>query len=176
MRLYKPFKGVYPKVHHTAFIAETAVLIGDVTIGANSSVWYGCVLRGDVAPIVVGENTNIQDGTVIHTASEALSRDGQPRPTLIGDNVTVGHMALLHACTIESLAFVGMKACVLDGAKVCSGAMLGAGSLLGAFKEVPTDELWVGLPAKFSRLLTQKEQDFLALSAKQYCDLSNAYK
>src|SRR5271167_547820 len=127
-----PFKGKTPKIDPKAFVAPGAVVIGDVEIGPESSIWFGCILRGDVNYIRIGARTNIQDGTVIHTASglqparmgaeTKIPKDGYP--TMIGDDVTVGHMALLHACTLQSKSFVGMKAAVLDGCTVESGAML----------------------------------------------------
>src|SRR5262245_43387491 len=112
-----PYRGIMPKIHETAFIAPTASIIGDVEIGAGSNIWYGAVLRGDVNPIKIGKNTNIQDGTVIHTTSNFQG-------TTVGDNVTVGHLAILHACTVEDYGFVGMQACVMDGAVVENRGML----------------------------------------------------
>src|SRR5580693_9151572 len=127
------YRGVMPKIDPTAFIAPGAVIVGDVEIGPESSVWFGCVVRGDVNIIRIGARTNIQDGTIIHVASGlqparmgvTAPQDGYP--TLIGDNVTVGHMTLLHACTVESNGFVGMQAAVMDGAKIESNGMLAAG-------------------------------------------------
>jgi carbonic anhydrase/acetyltransferase-like protein (isoleucine patch superfamily) len=133
--LIRPFKGKTPKIHPSAFIAETAVIIGDVEIGPETGVWYGAVIRGDVNRIRIGAHTNIQDGCVIHVDSEGEHWEGIP--TLIGDNVTIGHKALLHACTIESDAFVGMGSIVLDGAVVESGGMLAAGAMLTPKKRIP---------------------------------------
>src|SRR5580693_6024893 len=132
------YRGVMPKIDPTAFIAPGAVIIGDVEIGPETSIWFGCVLRGDVNVIRIGARTNIQDGTVIHVASGLQparmgAGSGIPEggyPTIIGDDVTVGHMALLHACTLADNSFVGMRATVMDGCVVESFAMLAAGALL----------------------------------------------
>jgi gamma-carbonic anhydrase len=172
MPIIKAFQGKSPSIHPTAFIAETAVLVGDVTIHAHASIWYNCVLRGDVAPIIIGEGSNIQDGTIIHVASQGLI--GVAKPTMVGKNCTVGHMALLHACTVEDEAFVGMQACLLDGSLVQTQAMLGAGSLLTGGKIVPTGFLWAGRPAKPLRALTLEERVFLTQSAKHYQALAIA--
>jgi carbonic anhydrase/acetyltransferase-like protein (isoleucine patch superfamily) len=166
MPILKTFQGKKPIIHPTAFIAENAVLVGDVTIHANASIWYNCVLRGDVAPIVIGEGSNIQDGTIIHVASQGLT--GMAKPTVVGKNCTVGHMALLHACTLADDAFVGMQACLLDGSHVESQAMLGAGALLTGGKIVHSGFLWTGRPAKQQRALTAEERAFIVRSAQHY--------
>lgn len=163
-----PYKGITPRIHPSAFVAETAVVIGDVEIGAGSNIWFGCVVRGDVNIIRIGENSNVQDGCVVH-----VSTGGQG--THIGDNVTVGHMALLHDCTVESNSFVGMKACMLDKAKLESGSMLAAGGLLTPGKVVPKGELWAGNPAKHFRPLTDKDLAMIAKSSERYCELANEY-
>lgn len=126
--LLKPYRGISPKIHETAFIAENAVIIGDVEIGPYTNIWYGVVMRGDVNDIKIGARTNIQDGTVIHTS---LGVQG----TYIGDDVTIGHMALLHACTIGNKAFVGMQSLVMDEAIVEDEAMVAAGSLVAPRKK-----------------------------------------
>lgn len=175
------YNGILPRIHPTAFIAPGAVIVGDVEIGPESSVWFGCVLRGDVNHIRIGSRTNIQDGTIIHVASGAQpARLGQKAPaagfpTLIGDRVTVGHMALLHACVIESDAFIGMKSGVLDGAVVQSGGMLAAGALLTPGKVLTGGTLWAGSPAKFWRELTEADKDQFELRATQYAELGAAY-
>lgn len=168
MPIIRPFKGVMPRIHPTAFIAENAVIIGDVEIGAESSVWYGCTLRGDVNNIVIGQRTNIQDHTMIHVSSTTQG-------TYIGDDVTVGHAALLHACTIGNRAFIGMQACVMDDSKVEDEAMIAAGALVTSGKTIPARQLWGGSPAKFMRDLTEKDIGFLPFSAKRYVDLSRVY-
>ncbi len=180
-----PYKGNLPKIHPTAFVAPGAVVIGDVEIGAESSVWFGCVLRGDVNHIRIGERSNIQDGCVIHVASGLQpARLGQPAevmpeagyPTIIGDNVTVGHMTLLHACTLDDSAFVGMHAAVMDGARVESYAMLAAGAMLTPGKTIKRGELWAGRPAKFWRRLTDDNIAQFDMRAQQYVDLAGDYK
>ena len=138
----KPFKNISPKTGRDVFIAETAAIIGDVTIGDDSSVWYGCTLRGDVNDVKIGRRTNIQDGSVIHVSSTTQG-------TYIGDDVTVGHMALLHACTVGNRAFIGMKACIMDDATVEDGAMVAAGALLTSGKVVPSGQLWGWAPARY---------------------------
>ncbi len=163
-----PFRGVYPKIHPSAFIAETATVIGDVEIGADSSIWYGCVLRGDVHHIRIGAGVNIQDGTVVHVA-------GDMYPTLIGDRVTVGHMALIHACTLEDDAFVGMKACVMDGSVVKAWGMVAAGGLVTPGKTVGSGELWAGSPAKYWRDLGEDDRRVMRSTADHYAGLARDY-
>jgi carbonic anhydrase/acetyltransferase-like protein (isoleucine patch superfamily) len=157
-----------PVVGGQVFIAENAALIGDVVVGDQSSIWYNCVLRGDVNNIIIGSRTNIQDGTVIHVSSTGQG-------TYIGDDVTVGHMALLHACTIESKSFIGMKACVMDGAIVETGAMVAAGALVTPDKRVLSGQLWAGAPARMMRLLTTAEQDYISHSAVHYVGIAKDY-
>jgi gamma-carbonic anhydrase len=175
MPLLKSYNGRWPQVDPSAFLAETAVLIGNVRVGAKASIWYGCVLRGDVAPIVIGEGSNIQDGTVIHTGSPELSPTQQESPTVVGRHVTVGHMALLHACTIEDHCLIGMKACVMDGAIVEQGALVAAGAVVSPKKRVSSKTLWAGLPAKYLRDLTPDDQAWIARSATQYQELAKIY-
>ena len=176
-----PYRGIMPKIDPTAFIAPGAVVIGDVEIGAGSSVWFGCVLRGDVNQIRIGARTNIQDGTVIHVASGEQPASAKSKippngyPTLIGDDVTVGHMALLHACTVESRGFVGMKAMVMDGSTIKSEGMLGAGAMLTPGKIVASGELWTGSPAKFWRHLTPDDIAQFDLRSGQYERLAQDY-
>jgi len=172
--LIKRYAGVMPKIAADAFIAETATVIGQVEIGAGSSVWYGCVLRGDSNVIRIGARTNIQDGTVIHVNHEREGAVGTK--TTIGDDITVGHMALLHACTLEDGCFIGMKACIMDGVVVESGAMVAAGALVTPGKRVKRGELWAGSPAKFMRALTEKEIAYFAYSAEHYAELAASYR
>ncbi|PZP56875.1 MAG: gamma carbonic anhydrase family protein [Micavibrio aeruginosavorus] len=169
MVMIKKFKNILPAMDKTTFIAENAVIIGDVEIGAESSVWYNCVLRGDVNDIKIGERTNIQDGSIIHVSSTTQG-------TYIGDDVTVGHCALLHACTIGNRAFIGMQACVMDDAIVEDEAMVAAGALVTPGKRIPSHQLWGGSPAKFMRNLTEEEIKFLKFSAERYVRLSREYK
>lgn len=171
--MIRDFNGVTPKIHETAFVAETAAVIGNVEIGPKSSIWYGVVIRGDMNYIHIGANTNIQDGTVIHVDSEGEHWNGLP--TLIGDNVTVGHRVMLHACTLEDNSFVGMSATVLDGAVVESGAMVAAGALVTPGKRVLKGQLWGGVPARYMRDLRQEEKDYFDLVTEHYLDVSGRY-
>jgi carbonic anhydrase/acetyltransferase-like protein (isoleucine patch superfamily) len=168
MALILPYNGIMPKVDPSAFIAENAVIIGDVEIGADTSIWYGCVLRGDVNHIRIGARTNIQDGTIIHV-------NHINGPTIIGNGVTVGHQALLHACQLQDHAFVGMGAKVLDYAIVETNAMVAAGAMVTQSKRVPSGELWAGTPAKLFRPLSQEEVDNISYSENNYVELAKKY-
>ncbi|MBV9522369.1 MAG: gamma carbonic anhydrase family protein [Alphaproteobacteria bacterium] len=163
-----PFRGLAPRIAASAFIAPGAVIIGDVEIGERANIWFGCVLRGDIAGIVVGADTNIQDGTVVHVST------GKPA-THIGANVTIGHMALIHACRLEDGSFVGMKACVADGAVIESGAMVAAGALVTPGKRVPTGELWGGSPARLMRRLSEEERRHNRELPGRYVELAKDY-
>jgi carbonic anhydrase/acetyltransferase-like protein (isoleucine patch superfamily) len=164
------FEGVTPSIHPDAWVAPTAVVIGQVTIGARSSVWYHCVLRGDTNTITIGERSNIQDGTIIHV-------NAGRQCTTIGDDVTVGHAAIIHACTLENRAFVGMGATVLDDAVIEEGGVLAAGSVLPPGKRIGRLELWMGNPAKLVRVLTeeQRAQGF-DRTAGHYVELSGRHR
>ncbi len=174
-----PFNGMTPKVHPDAFIAETAVLIGDVEVGAGSSIWYGCVLRGDINRIRVGEGTNIQDGSIVHVNHDPAGdyrETGGGMPTFIGDHITIGHMALIHACTLESHCFIGMRSVVMDEAVVKPYGMVAAGALVTPRKVVGEGELWAGSPARRLRSLSDEDRKNLPYIAKHYGKLSAAYK
>lgn len=160
-----PYQHTRPGIDNTAFIGAGAQVIGDIVIGAKSSIWYNCVLRGDVNIIRIGRDTNIQDGTVIHVATRGNG-------THIGDRVTVGHMALLHDCVLEDDSFVGMGAIVMDGARVESGGMLAAGGMLTPGKVVPMGELWSGRPARFMRKKNDEDNALTTWSWKHYVTLA----
>jgi gamma-carbonic anhydrase len=164
-----PFNGIFPRIAASAFIAPGAAIIGNVEIGENANIWFGCVLRGDVAALVVGANSNVQDGTVVHGST------GKP-PTHIGANVTIGHMALIHACRLEDGSFVGMKACVSDGAVVESGAMVAAGALVTPGKRILAGQLWGGSPARFMRDLSERDRGYIAELPGRYVGLAAQYK
>ena len=164
-----PYNGIWPKIDPTAFIAPGAVVVGDVEIGPHSSVWFGCVLRGDVNVIRVGANTNIQDGTVVH-----VTKGGQG--THIGNNVTIGHMVLLHDCTLDDNSFVGMKAVVIDRARIHSYGMVGSKGLVTQDKVVPTGQLWVGSPARYFRDLTEDDRKEIDNRAVHYVRLGREYR
>lgn len=172
--ILRPHGGVMPSVDPGAFVAETAVLIGRVTVEAGASIWYGCVLRGDVSSIHIGRDTNIQDGTVIHCRS-ARGPEAPDQPCRIGARVTVGHMALLHACTVADDAFIGMQATVMDYGVVESGAMVAAGALVTPGKRVKSGELWAGSPAKMLRQLSEDEIAGFKAQAEHYCALARSY-
>lgn len=163
------FKNTRPMVHQSAYIAPGAALIGNVVIGSRSSLWFGVVARGDMNEIRIGERTNIQDGSIIHVSSTGQG-------TYIGDGVTIGHMAVIHACTLEDASFVGIKACVLDGAVVQSGAMVAAGALVTSGKTVLSGELWGGVPARHIRQLNEEETDMIRSIPDSYVELAMAYK
>ncbi|CAA7625189.1 gamma carbonic anhydrase family protein [Magnetospirillum sp. SS-4] len=164
-----PFQGTSPTIADDVFIAPTAVVIGDVVIGAGTSVWFNCVIRGDVHEIRIGERTNIQDGTIIHVTGGKLG-------TYIGSDITIGHGAILHACTLEDSCFIGMGATILDGVVVESGAMVAAGAVVTPGKRVKTGELWAGNPAKPMRQLSPQEQEFFPVSAAGYVSLAGRYR
>ena len=171
--MIREFNGVSPKIHETAFIAESADIIGDVEIGPKSSIWYGVIIRGDMNYIRIGANTNIQDGTVIHVDSVGEHWDGLP--TLIGDNVTIGHRAVIHACTLEDNSFVAMSATVLDGAVVESGAMVAAGALVTPGKRVLKGQLWGGTPARYMRDLRPEEKASFDHVTEHYIEIMGKY-
>lgn len=162
-----PFRNVLPTIAASAFVAPTAAVIGNVTVGEESSIWFHCVLRGDTAPITIGARSNIQDGTIIHVNPDM--------PTVIGDDVTVGHAAIVHACTLHDRAFVAMGATVLDGAVIESGGMLAAGALLTPGKRIGPGELWAGSPAKLLRVLSEEDRARFARTSVSYVRLSRQY-
>ncbi len=164
-----PYLGTWPRLAPDVFVAHGASVIGDVEIGEGSSVWFNAVIRGDDFPIRIGKRVNVQDGTVIHVHSRFQG-------TFIGDDVTIGHMALLHACNIESGAFVGMGSIVLDTSTIESGAMLAAGSMLTPGKTVKSGELWAGRPAKFMRNITEEELDGFRWSFESYAERAQEYR
>ncbi|KAH9321857.1 hypothetical protein KI387_016496 [Taxus chinensis] len=155
-----------PILHKDVFVAPCAAVIGDVKVGPRSSIWYGSILRGDVNSITVGSGTNIQDNTLVHVAKSNLG--GKVLPTIIGSKVTIGHGAVLHGCTIEDEAFVGMGATLLDGVVLEKNAMVAAGSLVRQNARIPSGEVWAGNPAKFLRKLTDEEIAFISQSAVTY--------
>ncbi|MDH5435964.1 MAG: gamma carbonic anhydrase family protein [Gammaproteobacteria bacterium] len=171
----RTFENFTPKIDTTAFIDETALVLGDVVIGADSSIWPMTTVRGDVNSIRIGQRTNIQDGSVLH-----VTHDGEFAPggfeLTIGDNVTVGHGVILHACTVGNYCLVGMGATVLDGAILEDYAMVGAGSLVSPGKVIEGGYLWLGSPARKVRVLTEKEKKWLEYSADHYVQLKNRHR
>jgi carbonic anhydrase/acetyltransferase-like protein (isoleucine patch superfamily) len=162
-----PFNGIYPRIHESAFIAPGAVIVGDVEIGPEASIWYNCVVRADVHQIRIGARSNVQDGTVIHCDSP---KPGRPNgfPTLIGEDVLIGHMVMLHGCTLQDRAFVGLGTIVMDGAVIEGDAMLAAGAMLTPGKRVPSGQMWQGRPAKYARELSDDEIAGMHRGVKNY--------
>lgn len=159
------YQGKSPAIAEDAFIAPGAHVIGDVTIGAQASIWYNCVVRGDVQRIVIGARSNIQDGSVVHVTSKTHG-------TFIGADVLVGHMAIIHGCTLEDRAFVGLGAIVMDGCVIGQDAMLAAGAMLTPGKYIPAGEMWAGRPAKFVRVLTDEERARNQRGAQSYVQVA----
>jgi carbonic anhydrase/acetyltransferase-like protein (isoleucine patch superfamily) len=157
-----------PRIHNSAYVADSAVVIGDVELGKHSSVWPQCVLRGDIERIVIGEGSNIQDGSVIHLADDLGVH--------IGKFVTVGHLAMIHACTIEDECLIGMKATVLDGAVIGKRSIVGAGAVVTKGMIVPPGSLLLGMPAKIVRQLSEEEQQGIRIWADKYVEVSRAHK
>lgn len=167
--LILPYRGVTPRIAEDAFVAPNATVIGDVHIGAGSSVWFGCVVRGDVHEIRIGERTNIQDGTIVHVTGGKFG-------TYIGSGITIGHAAVLHACTLEDDCFIGMGSVILDGVVVESQAMVAAGAVVTPGKRVGRGELWAGNPARLLRPLKEEEMAAFAVSAANYARLAGEYR
>ena len=169
------FEAHMPSIADSAYIDETALVIGDVEIGVDASLWPNVVARGDIHSIKIGDSTNIQDGSVLH-----VSHDSEFAPggfsLVVGRGVTVGHMVLLHGCTIEDNCLIGMGSVVMDGALVRAGTMLGAGSLVAPGKIIEGGYLWHGRPARRVRALTDDEQRYLKYSAEHYVRLKNRHR
>ena len=166
--MVKEYQGIKPNIDKTVFIAESADIIGKVNIEKNANIWYNTVIRADEQSITIGENTNIQDGCVVHVGNDI--------PTVIGKNVTIGHKALIHGCTIGNNTLIGMGSIVLDGAKVGEYTLLGAGSLVPPGKEIPSGVLAMGSPAKVIRELSDIEKENLVKSALKYIETANSHK
>lgn len=162
------YEGIKPKIHESCFVADSAEVIGRVNVDVNSSVWYGCIIRGDENTIDIGKNTNIQDGTVIHISKEY--------ETIIGDYVTVGHKAILHACKIGNNVLVGMGAILLDGVEIEDDVLIAAGSIVTPGKVIPKGSLVMGSPAKVVRKLSDEEIEQLKQSALDYCNYADKHK
>lgn len=173
--MIRSFKGMAPKIDESAFIAEGAVIIGDVTIGKESSIWYNCVVRGDVNFITIGDRTNIQDLSMLHVTHKKNAQD-PGAPLVIGSDVTVGHSVTLHGCTIEDGAFIGMQAIIMDNVVVGKGSLVGARALVTEGTVIPPGTLWVGSPAKYKRDLTPDEIAWLGRSPGNYVRYSRDFK
>lgn len=170
----RPYNGIAPVLGTNAYVDPDAVVIGDVELGEDASIWPCAVARGDVHHIRIGARSNIQDGAVLHVTHDGPYTPGG-QPLLIGADVTVGHGAILHACTIEDTCLIGMHATVLDGARVGRHSMIGAGALISPGKVVGEGELWLGNPARCVRKLSAKEIEMLQYSSQHYVRLKNRY-
>ncbi len=159
--------GKAPSIAASAFVAESADVIGDVVIGENASIWFQTVLRGDIEPIRVGANSNIQDGSIVHTMMGS--------PAIIDDWVTVGHRAVLHGCTVESHCLIGMGAVVLNNVRVGEGSIVAAGALVLENTVIPPRSLYLGVPARFLRQLTEADRGFIDAHATHYLEYKEAY-
>lgn len=171
----RTFEAHTPAIHASAYVDALALVSGQVSIGADSSIWPMSVVRGDINRITIGERTNIQDGSVLHVTHDSEFAVGGA-PLVIGNDVTVGHKVVLHACTIEDLCLIGMGSVVLDGAVVREGAMVGAGALVPPNKDLEGGYLYVGSPVKRVRELTEKEKQFLKYSAEHYARLKDRHR
>jgi len=162
------YLGQTPQIHPSAYIAPGSTVLGDVVIGEQSSVWPGAVLRGDINSIRIGDCTNIQDGAILHLADDY--------PTILGNHVTVGHAAVVHACTVEDEVLIGMHATILDGAVIGKGSIIGAHTLVKAGMQVPPGSLVLGVPGRIQRQLTPEEQANNLALAEKYLKVSAAHK
>lgn len=167
MAVYE-LNGVSPRIAASAWVADSAQVMGEVEIGENSSLWFGAIVRGDTETIRIGDNTNIQDGSVLH-ADVGM-------PLTIGNNVTVGHQVMLHGCTVGDGALIGIGAVVLNGAKIGKGCIVGAGALVTEGKEFPDGSMILGSPAKAVRELTPAQKEGLIKSAIHYVENAELYK
>jgi carbonic anhydrase/acetyltransferase-like protein (isoleucine patch superfamily) len=165
--MLRSFRGVWPRVALSAYVDQGAAVIGDVTIGARSSVWPSASVRGDISVIEIGEETSIQDGTVVHTDARF--------PAIIGNRVTVGHMAVLHGCVVEDEVLIGIGAIVLNGAKIGKGAVIAAGALVPEGAEIPAGTLAMGVPAKAKRPVSEEEQERFRQNVGNYVTRAREY-
>jgi carbonic anhydrase/acetyltransferase-like protein (isoleucine patch superfamily) len=168
------FGGKSPWIDPSAFVAPGAQLIGDIEIGAEASIWYNCVLRGDVNRIRIGARTNIQDGSVIHVDSPKPGAE-EGHPTLIGEDVLIGHLAMVHGCVLHDRAFVGLGSIVMDACVIESDAMLAAGAMLTPGKRIPSRQLWAGRPAKYVRDLSPEELAGQRAGVAHYVAMAKAH-
>lgn len=170
----RTFEGISPKIGARAYVDDSALVVGDVAIGEDASLWPMAVARGDVHRITIGAGTNIQDGSVLHVTADNHFNPGG-HALSIGANVTVGHGVILHACTVEDLVLVGMGSTVLDGAIIRSRVMIGAGSLVAPGKVLESGYLYLGSPAKQARRLSDRELEYLEFSARHYIELKDRH-
>jgi gamma-carbonic anhydrase len=169
------FEGKAPRIDPAAFVAPGARLIGDIEIGPEASIWYNVVLRGDMNRIRIGARSNVQDGTVIHVDPPRVGGPDHGFPALIGDDVLIGHLAMVHGCTLHDRAFVGLGAIVMDGCVIESDAMLAAGAMLTQGKTIPSGQLWAGRPAKLVRDLGEQDKAMMRLGVAHYVELAKRH-
>ena len=162
-----PIHGKAPRIHDSAFIAPGCRIIGDVEIGPDASIWYNCVIRADVNRVRIGARTNIQDGSVVHCDSPKPGNE-HGYPTIIGDDVLIGHLAMVHGCTLEDGSFVGLSSVVMDGCRIEEGGMLAAGAMLTPGKTIGREQLWIGSPAKYARDLTEEAKASMRAGIEGY--------
>lgn len=162
------FGGKRPAIGRGVFLADTCSVIGDVEIGEETSIWYGTVIRGDVMPIRIGARTSVQDNTVVHVTA---GRSG----TTIGSDCTIGHGAILHACTVADFCLIGMGSIILDGARIGRGSLVGAGALVTPGTDIPPDSLVIGSPARVKRAINEKEREQIVFGAAHYVELTRRY-
>ena len=166
--MIRSFNNIVPKVHQTAFVTDDAIVIGDVEIGEDASIWFGSIVRGDVNYIRIGARTNIQDATVIHVSSRT-------HPTILEEEITVGHRVTLHGCHVERGCLIGIGSILMDGVRVGARSLVGAGSLLTPGTQIPPRSLVLGSPARVKRELTEDELTFLDRSWRNYVELKAKY-
>lgn len=174
MRVIRKFNDKWPVTGESVYIDASAVVIGDVDLGADVSVWPTAVIRGDVESVSIGAGTNVQDGSVLHV-SHAGQYSSEGHPLVIGEGVTIGHRAVVHACHVGNYCLIGIGAIIMDDAVLEDYVMLGAGALVPPGKKLESGYLYVGSPAKQARLLTDKEKEFLKYSAQHYIQLKNEH-
>lgn len=167
--MIRPFRGKLPQIHPTAFIEESAQIIGDVIIGEESSIWFNVVIRGDVFDIRIGKRTNVQDGTVIHVSNGTYN-------TVLEDEVTVGHNATLHGCHVERGCLIGIGSIVMDGVRVGASSLVAAGSLVTPGTQIPPRSFVIGAPARIKRTLSDEEVAGLEVFWQNYTELIKFYK
>ena len=166
--MIRPHAGNTPRLGAGVFLAETCAVIGDVVIGDASSIWYGTVVRGDMMPIRIGARTSVQDNTVVHITGGRFG-------TTIGDDCTIGHAAIIHACTVEDFCLIGMGAILLDGCRIGRGSLVGAGALVTPGTDIPPGSLVLGSPAKVKRPINDREREQIDFGAKHYVELARRY-
>ncbi|MDO4911009.1 MAG: gamma carbonic anhydrase family protein [Corynebacterium sp.] len=163
-----PFRGKTPRIHPTAFVAPNATLIGDVEIGPDAGIYYGAVLRGDLAPIVIGARSNVQDNCVLHVERDA--------PCILEEDVTLGHMAMVHGAYIESASLIGMQATVLSHSRIGTGSLIAAGSVVKEHAQIPAGSLVAGVPGSVKRQLGEQDREGFIAHAGRYVDLSAEHR